>query len=473
MESEKDRQVVVVTDPVPRERALGDLFRELAAESSQLLRQELQLARAELRQGVQQLSDAVKHLTIGSALAVAGFLTLIAFTVVLLGSLLANYWLGALIVALLLLAIGGALIYLGVQRIREADLAPRETLDSLRVTGNWASAEASDLRSALTASDVDPGAVTVVHSPIQPRPEARQRPIYETAVPPSDRAAERDREGKKSGSASRGKSNESLPKRVGKQILEDDLLGEAAKVAFYAFLAMPPAMLVTFALLGFFGGDGTAAVITDQLQAALPEEASELVERLVSQVVNENAPGPFSIGLILALWAASNVFMILGLSLTRTYDIEDNRSWIRRRALAIGVMLAAVFLMFVASISLIWGPQIANSLDLWGAAAVAWNILHWPIAFLFVTLAFYLVYYVLPDRDQSDSKGILAKAALAAAALWLLASAGFRLYVANFASYSESYGIIGAVIVLLLWLYVTALVVLIGGETASEMEKSA
>ncbi|CAN5751324.1 hypothetical protein BH23GEM6_BH23GEM6_13000 [soil metagenome] len=473
MELEKEKPVIVANDAAPRERSLGDLFRDLAAESSELLRQELQRARAELRQGVQQLSNAIKQLTIGSAVAAAGSLTLIASAVVLLGSVLANYWLGALIVSVLLLAVGGTLIYLGISRLRQSELAPRETMDSLRVTGLWASAEARELQSSLSTPDANVGDATLAEDSVAHMGRVRHAQNAEAASPRPGHPPDRHREGRRQAGSSGSGSSDGLPKRVLNQILEDDLLGEAAKVAFYAFLALPPAMLVTFALLGFFGGDGTAAVITNQLQAALPQEATELVERLVDQVVNENAPGPFSIGLVLALWAASNVFMILGLSLTRTYDLEDDRSWFRRRALALGVMLAAVFLMFVASVSLIWGPQIANSLDLWGAAAVAWNILHWPVAFFFVTLAFYLVYYILPDKDQSDSKGILAKAALSAAALWLLASTGFRLYVANFASYSESYGIIGAVIVLLLWLYVTALVVLIGGEAASEMEKGA
>jgi membrane protein len=100
-----------------------------------------------------------------------------------------------------------------------------------------------------------------------------------------------------------------------------------------------------------------------------------------------------------------------------------------------------------------------------------WAVAQWPLAFLLIASAFWIIYYVLPSKDQSDCKKTLFKASAVAAALWLLATFAFRLYVANFSSYSATYGFIGAVIVLLLWMYVTSLVILLGGEIAAEMER--
>ena len=97
--------------------------------------------------------------------------------------------------------------------------------------------------------------------------------------------------------------------------------------------------------------------------------------------------------------------------------------------------------------------------------------MQWPIAFLFMVAAFWAGYYFLPNRDQSNCKKVLLKAAALSAGLWVLATAAFRVYIANFSSYSETYGFLGAFIILLLWLYVTGLVVLAGGELASEMER--
>ncbi|HEV2130294.1 MAG TPA: YhjD/YihY/BrkB family envelope integrity protein, partial [Longimicrobiaceae bacterium] len=112
-------------------------------------------------------------------------------------------------------------------------------------------------------------------------------------------------------------------------------------------------------------------------------------------------------------------------------------------------------------------------LNLWGVAEFAWNMLQWPLAILLVVAAFWMCYYILPARDQAAYKVEILKGAVVATLLWLLATIGFRFYVGNFGSYSDTYGIIGTIIVLLLWLYITGLVLLLGGELASELEKRA
>ncbi len=263
-----------------------------------------------------------------------------------------------------------------------------------------------------------------------------------------------------------------LARRVWNEFRDDDVTGEAAKVAYYAFLALPPSLLVLFALTGFFGGPSSAAWITANLEAALPESASGLVRNFVQEVVNEKAPGPFSIGLLIALWASSNVFMALGDSMDTAYDLVTKRSWIRRRAIAVGVMLVFALLFLGGSALLLAGPDLIDALGLGRVAEIIWNILLWPLGFLLIVCAFWIVYYVLPDRNQSSHKRTLTKAAAVGALLWVAATALFRLYITNLASYSETYGFLGAVIVLLLWLYVTGIVVLAGGELASELDET-
>lgn len=261
-----------------------------------------------------------------------------------------------------------------------------------------------------------------------------------------------------------------LGRRVWNEFREDDVTGESAKLAYYAFLALPPSLLVLFALTGFFGGPNSAAWITANLEAALPTSASGLVQNFVQEVVNEKAPGPFSIGLLIALWASSNVFMALGDSMDMAYDVVTTRSWVRRRAIAVGVMFVFAILFLGGSAVLLAGPSIINAIGLGSVAKAIWSVLIWPLAFVLIVSAFWVVYYVLPDRDQSAYKVTLAKAAAAAALAWVIATALFRIYITNFGSYSETYGLLGAVIVLLLWLYVTGVVVLTGGELASEMD---
>ncbi len=268
-------------------------------------------------------------------------------------------------------------------------------------------------------------------------------------------------------------SSQGFLKSLWSEIQEDDVFNLAAGIAFFAFLSFPPTFLVLFALAGFFGGPDVADRITGELGVLLPEEAETLVQGFVNDVVYQEAPGPFSVGLLLALWAASNVFMALTRALNTAYDIDASRSWVKQRALSIGVMLLFVILFLSGSVVLITGPQIAQALNLWGVAEFAWTVLQWPLAILLVVAAFWMCYYILPARDQAAYKVEIFKGALVATLLWLLATIVFRFYIGNFGSYSATYGIIGTIIVLLLWLYITGLVLLLGGELSSELEKRA
>lgn len=435
-------------------RPLGDMVRKLGSDATTLIRQELRLARTELKQTAREVARDAGLVAVGGGVAAVGGLLLVAFMVLLLGQLLGNrYWLSALLVGLLLAIGGGWLSYGSLARLRRRDLAPDEALASLRHTGGWARAEVRDLRRALTSRLTGRGngrgagrTLRAGHSP----PRLGTPAHLAAPVPPPEGG---------------------LLKLLWHEFTDDDISGQAAKVAYYAFLSFPPALLVLFALTGFFGGPETAAWITMRLEAMLPAEASALIDGFVQQVVNDQAPGPFSVGLLLALWAASNVFMGLGDALNRVYDVEETRSWIKRRLLALAVMLVSALLFLGGSVLLVAGPGIAEALDLFGIANLLWTVLQWPLALLLVASAFWLIYYVLPARDQSDAKRSILKGATAAAILWALATIGFRIYVANFGSYSETYGFLGAVIVLLLWLYLTGVVVLLGGELNAVVEQ--
>lgn len=256
------------------------------------------------------------------------------------------------------------------------------------------------------------------------------------------------------------------------ELVDDDVLGHGAKLAFYAFLALPPALMATFGAAGLYGSESLAQWLREQAALALPRSVNEsIVQPFISEVLLSRAPGPFSLGLLLALWGGSSVFAGLMGSLNEAFDVEEGRSWFRRRAIALATLVAAIGLFLVAATALLAGPAIAKAIRLGGVAERAWMVAQWPLAFVFIVIAFWAAYYILPNRDQAACKVTLLKASAIAAALWVAATAGFRLYIANFSSYSQTYGILGAFIVLLLWLYVTSVVVLVGGEIASELER--
>ena len=258
-----------------------------------------------------------------------------------------------------------------------------------------------------------------------------------------------------------------LWKRVWTELRAADLPNQAAKVAYFFFLSLPPLLMAVFGLAGIFGGDETAAWLTDALRANLPAEAGALVNGFVTEVVHGSHPGLLSIGLLLALWSGSSVFTALEDTLNAIYAASRARGFVKRRAVALGTLRGVGVLFMAGSAAVLAGPAIAKAVGM----GAAWSVAQWPLGFALVVGAFWIVYYVLPGREQRGSRWVLLKASTVAAALWVLATLAFRLYAANFGSYSKTYGVLGGIIVLLLWMYYTSLVILLGGVIAKEMER--
>ncbi len=249
----------------------------------------------------------------------------------------------------------------------------------------------------------------------------------------------------------------------------DNLTGEAAKVAYYFFLSLFPLILVIFALTGILGGDEAFRWITGRVGTALPPETASYIERFIRQVTDRPRPGVLSLGILLTLWAASNVFAAFADGLNTMYNLEETRPWWKKRLVALALLVGAAVLVVASATAILAGAAVGRALGL----SAVWDVLRLPLAFVLLTFVFWLVYYFLPDREQQGSKARILLGAVSGALLWIAATYLFRLYVANFSNYSETYGFVGAVIVLLLWLYVTALAVLFGGEVAAVLEKRA
>ncbi|HYW12437.1 MAG TPA: YhjD/YihY/BrkB family envelope integrity protein [Longimicrobium sp.] len=468
------------TSPAP-ERPLGELFRALSRDASALLRQEFALAKAELRQNVSALARDGVLVVLGAFSALLGLLVLLAALVIGVGDWMGDrYALGALVVGVVLLAAGGGLALAGVKKAKATPLSPEETLGTLRNTGEWARAEAQGFRAVFTGSaDADErgGPAPVLPARLArgtadggraPGEEAHRRPRKQRGT--SEDAEEEARAAKE-----RAPLPLSAPlwKRVMHELKADDLSGQAAKVAYYFFLSLPPALMAVFGLTGFFGGAATGDWLTGRLTTSLPAEASDLVSGFVSDIVHGNAPGPLSLGLLLALWAGSNVFTALEDTLNDAFGITAERSFVKKKAVAVGMLAACAILFLAGSAVLLAGGGISDALGLGATGRTVWSILQVPLGFGLITATFWLIYYVLPNKDQRGCKRTLLKASAIAAVLFVAASLAFRLYMANFGTYSATYGLLGTVIVLLLWMYVTSLVILLGGEVASEMERGA
>lgn len=259
---------------------------------------------------------------------------------------------------------------------------------------------------------------------------------------------------------------------------EDRILGRSAQLSFYFLLSLFPMLLLMMALLSRFieGQSALRAGLAGFLQAVGPDAASRLVMDFLQRLTEELGAGGISFGLLIALWAASSGMVALMNALNEAYEIREGRSWWKRRLVALGLTLALLSLIIAALLLVVYGRHgtriIAAALGVRGAFAAAWQFLEWPLAVAFVLLVFNLLYLYAPNLRHRNWRWLMP-GTVTAVALWLLASYGFNLYVSHFGSYNVVYGSLGAVIVLLLWLYLTGIAILVGAQVNSEIERRA
>ena len=269
-----------------------------------------------------------------------------------------------------------------------------------------------------------------------------------------------------------------LGKRVWAEINEDDVWGRAAQLAYYFLLALFPLLIFLTATLGLMlgAGEGLRTSLFNYLSEVMPGAASELIRTTMTEITGASGAGKLSFGLLATLWAASNGMGAITQALNAAYDLKDERPWWKQRLVAVGLTIALSVLVITALLLMLWGGQVADLLashyQLGGFFPIAWKTIQWPLILAFMVTSFALIYYFAPDvRDQKWMW--LTPGSTIGVVLWLVVSFGFKFYLHYFDSYSKTYGSLGAVIVLMLWLYFTGCSILIGSEINSEIENAA
>jgi membrane protein len=275
-----------------------------------------------------------------------------------------------------------------------------------------------------------------------------------------------------------GLSPIALGKRVWKEIQEDEVFGRAAELSYYFLLALFPLLIFLTSTIGVVlgSGTGTRQALFSYIARVMPPSAYQLIDSTMAEVSASSSGSKISLGILAALWAASNGLGAITQSLNVAYDVKENRPWWKQRLTAIGLTIALSVLIISALILVVAGGHIAEFLagkfGFSSVFALTWKILQWPVVLAFMMLAFALIYYFAPDLRNQAWKWLTPGAAIGVA-LWLAVSLAFRVYLHFFDSYSKTYGSLGAVIVLMLWLYFTGAAILIGGEINSEIENAA
>jgi len=268
---------------------------------------------------------------------------------------------------------------------------------------------------------------------------------------------------------------------------EDEILGRAAQLSYYFLLALFPLLVFLITLLGYFNGAGShlQQKLISYLGGVMPPAALQLVVVTLDEVTKSRGTGKLSLGIFLALWAASSGINALAEALNAAYEVRETRPWWKVRLISIALTVALAVLIVSALLIVLYGGRfgeaLAGTIHEGDAFAVVWSILQWPIALAFVLIAFVMIYRFVPNVGaKREGKGLrrsdyrrrwLSPGVVIAIALWLVVSLGFRLYLHFFNSYSATYGSLGALIILMLWFYLTGAAILLGGEINCEFEK--
>ncbi len=264
-----------------------------------------------------------------------------------------------------------------------------------------------------------------------------------------------------------------IVRRAMKESSTDNVPMLAGGVAFFAFLAIFPAIIAAFTLYGLIADPQTVAAQVNSLSAVLPQQAQPIIADQLQSVVSASGRA-LSVGLVIsllaALWSASSGTGNLIKAVNLAYDEDESRGFLKVRGIALLLTLGATVFVLLTLALVAVVPVALNALPLGPLGTVVAQIVRWVALIAVVVAALAVVYRVAPDRDAPRFAWVSA-GSLTAAALWIVGSVLFSLYVNNFGSYNKTYGTIAGVVVLMLWLYLTSYIVLLGAEINAESER--
>ena len=261
-----------------------------------------------------------------------------------------------------------------------------------------------------------------------------------------------------------------------REFIQDDMTDWAAALTYYSIMSIFPAIVVLTALVGLFGASASKPLI-ENVQQMAPGPARDIMIKSIQELQGASKlAGPLAIiGLLAAVWAASAYIGAFIRASNVIYDIEEGRPIWKTLPLRIGLTLAMVVLLAVTAIGVVvtgtLAERIASLFGVGPAGVLFWDIAKWPVLAVLISLAFALLYWAAPNVVHPGFRW-LTPGSMLAVLLWVLASVGFGLYVANFGSYNKTYGSLAGVIAFLVWLWISNLAVLLGAEFDAELARS-
>jgi membrane protein len=260
-----------------------------------------------------------------------------------------------------------------------------------------------------------------------------------------------------------------------KEFKKDELTDRAAALTYYGILALFPALLALISLLGIVGQSATQQVL-DNIQKLAPGAARDVLSNAVKQMQGNAGIGSIMaiVGLVLAVWSASGYVAAFIRSANAVYDIPEGRPVWKVLPVRVGVTAVLMVLAVISAVIVVFtgglARQVGTALGVGDTFLTVWSIAKWPVLVLLVTVMIAILYWATPNARVRGFRWITPGSFLALL-IWMIASAGFALYVANFASYNKTYGTFAGVIIFLVWLWITNLAVLLGAELNAELAR--
>ncbi|TLP62997.1 MULTISPECIES: YihY/virulence factor BrkB family protein [Pseudomonas] len=259
--------------------------------------------------------------------------------------------------------------------------------------------------------------------------------------------------------------------RTVKEFLDDEMSTYASALAYQMLFSLFPFLLFLIALIGFLHLPDFFSWLRLQSELVLPPQALEQVNPVIDQL-QQSKGGLVSVGIVIALWTASAGVRLMMSAMNAAYDVPEGRPVWKRIPLSIIYTVGIAGMLLAAAALMVLGPQvmewIAAQVGLQEAVVTVWTVLRWPAIIILMMVAVALIYYVMPDVKQKFR--FITPGSVLAVVVWIIASLGFAYYVRTFADYNAMYGSIGAIIVLLLYFYISAAVLLLGAEMNAVIE---
>ncbi len=263
-----------------------------------------------------------------------------------------------------------------------------------------------------------------------------------------------------------------LGRRTFKSILIDNLFDLAAQQAYYFFFALFPAILTIISIASFFPIANLVDDSIAMLGRIAPGDVLQIITEQMQKISSSNKGGVLTFAFVLTLWSTSGAMVSIITTLNAAYGITEGRPFWKVRLTALALTIGMALFIVVSMALVLVGPTLAEhlavSMHLGPAFKWAWWILQWPVVFVVVASGIGLVYYFAPDAEQDWAW--VTPGSIVATLLWVIVSLAFKLYITYFGSYNETYGTLGAFIVLLTWFYLSGLSILVGAEMNAEIE---